>query len=390
VGSSPRNRPSPMETPSAPIPRLLRALVVDDDPDSRRLAATILSLGGYEAEPVEDGWQALERLERRAYDLILLDLQMPGMDGIELSRTIRAREAERGDSPVSILALSAHPHAAYRSCFAALGIGGHLSKPVSGQDLLRAVHERIDPRPHALIVEPNEDDRRRFERLIEGFGYRAGFEDSLEEGCRRLSRCASALLLVSESCIEPGTSPDRLERVVGRVRGPAILLTRLPPARRHPLRLPFAAVLSKREIEPELRDSLRRLLRRGSDPERVAPLEPALEPTAGDGCLAPRSAAPLVVDVDPEIADLVHGYLRRCREIARKMLEHLERGEYEPIGRRGHDLKGSGPAYGFDRLGELGEAIEAAVNGGHLDRLDAPIAELERYLREVRWRVAET
>jgi CheY-like chemotaxis protein len=96
-----------------------------------------LGKGGYKAERAYDGREAVAAAHR--CDLILMDLEMPEMDGLEATRRIRAQEREAGLRPVPILSLTAHALQEYRERCLAAGCSGYLSKPIRMQSLLDAV-----------------------------------------------------------------------------------------------------------------------------------------------------------------------------------------------------------------------------------------------------------
>ncbi|MCA9298908.1 MAG: response regulator, partial [Phycisphaerales bacterium] len=94
---------------------------------------------GYRAECVESGEAAVEAIDGAPFDLILMDRQMPGLDGLEATRLIRARERERGERRTPVVALTADAlDSARRECLAA-GMDDFLVKPVSGEDLAAIV-----------------------------------------------------------------------------------------------------------------------------------------------------------------------------------------------------------------------------------------------------------
>jgi CheY-like chemotaxis protein len=113
-------------------------MVVDDDPDSREALAGLLDQSGFLVEVVGDAASALIRLERRMPDLLVTDLQMPGMNGLELIRRIHAR---RPDLPV-ILVTGAETRAL---CTRAeqYGVAECMSKPVSPEELVWAIERTL-------------------------------------------------------------------------------------------------------------------------------------------------------------------------------------------------------------------------------------------------------
>ena len=108
------------------------ALAVDDNEDSRKLATLILKREGMVVAQSEDGRQAVDQITGREFDLVLMDLEMPVMSGLDAIRAIRALRPPR---TVRIVGLSAHADdAARRECLAA-GADGYLVKPLRLADL---------------------------------------------------------------------------------------------------------------------------------------------------------------------------------------------------------------------------------------------------------------
>lgn len=109
-----------------------RLAVVEDNPDNRLLVQAMLA-GQYELVEFEDGPSALAGLTAAAVDLVLLDISLPGMDGEEVLRRLRADEQLR-HTPV--IALTAHAMAGDRERFLEAGFDGYVSKPIVDMDLL--------------------------------------------------------------------------------------------------------------------------------------------------------------------------------------------------------------------------------------------------------------
>jgi signal transduction histidine kinase/ActR/RegA family two-component response regulator len=126
--------PIPPAALAGPVP-VRRLLVVEDNPINRLLAAEMLGMLGSRVVLAEDGRQALERLDDEPFDLILMDLQMPGMDGIEATRAIRERETRLGLAPTPIVALTGNSASDYGEACAQAGMNGFLVKPVSLESL---------------------------------------------------------------------------------------------------------------------------------------------------------------------------------------------------------------------------------------------------------------
>ena len=105
-----------------------RVLVVEDDRINRELVETLLQRQGYDVEVVADAASALARLEARAFDVLLVDLRLPGMNGVEFTRRVRRRE--RADQHVPIIALTASVAVEAREEAVSAGMDGFLVKPV--------------------------------------------------------------------------------------------------------------------------------------------------------------------------------------------------------------------------------------------------------------------
>ncbi|MEK0451104.1 MAG: Signal transduction histidine-protein kinase BarA [Verrucomicrobiota bacterium] len=132
----------PSET-RAPHGRRLRILVAEDNATNRRIVKGFLSNWGHSVTLCEDGEDAMSKWEDGAFDLILMDLQMPKLDGIAAARRIRAFEAERKLDRTPIIALTANVLKGIRDECAKAGMDGYLGKPMREHDLLRALEEAV-------------------------------------------------------------------------------------------------------------------------------------------------------------------------------------------------------------------------------------------------------
>ena len=147
----PSEVPSPLpaaETASATGPH--RILLVEDDPVAQQIASHTLLRGPYLVDRVSSGEAALEAARRTHYDLILMDLQMPGMDGLETALRLRNLP---GYSAVPVVALTAHTTGEYRARCRQLGMQAFLTKPVEPERLLATVAHRLSQPPAVLTPE---------------------------------------------------------------------------------------------------------------------------------------------------------------------------------------------------------------------------------------------
>jgi len=142
VSSRTRARRAPAVSGQAQRSRLaLDILLVEDNPVNRRLAQHVLEKEGYRVVAADNGAAALKTLEDKHFDLILMDVQMPRVDGIETTRAIRSREKITGEY-TPIVALTAHAMVGDRERCLKAGMDGYLIKPIQPATLLEAI-ERL-------------------------------------------------------------------------------------------------------------------------------------------------------------------------------------------------------------------------------------------------------
>ena len=116
----------------------LNLLLVEDNPTNRLLAQRVLQRAGHDVTMAENGAIALDRLARQCFDLVLMDVQMPKLGGIEAAIAIR-REEETTGGHVPILALTAHAMVQDRERCMSAGMDGYLTKPIRPAMLLEAI-----------------------------------------------------------------------------------------------------------------------------------------------------------------------------------------------------------------------------------------------------------
>jgi CheY-like chemotaxis protein len=117
----------------------LRILVAEDNPVNQKVARGILTRLGHDVEVVDDGHRALEELARSSFDLVLMDVQMPRMGGLEATRCIRAPDSAVKDPSVPIIALTAHAMKGDRDRCLEAGMDDYVTKPVRPDVLAEAV-----------------------------------------------------------------------------------------------------------------------------------------------------------------------------------------------------------------------------------------------------------
>jgi len=116
----------------------LRILVAEDNAVNRRLVVALLERMGHIPTIVENGRDAVTAVENRDFDLVLMDVQMPEIDGLEATLAIRSAEIRRGQH-TPIIAMTAHAMNGDREQCLNAGMDGYLAKPISHQGLAQAI-----------------------------------------------------------------------------------------------------------------------------------------------------------------------------------------------------------------------------------------------------------
>jgi len=122
----------------------LRILVAEDSLFNQKLAVGLLEKHGHRVDVAGDGKEVLSALERQSYDLVLMDVEMPEMDGLDATRAIRRAEAEQGGGRrIPILAMTAQAMKGDREKCLAAGMDGYIAKPIRLQELWRSIDEVV-------------------------------------------------------------------------------------------------------------------------------------------------------------------------------------------------------------------------------------------------------
>ena len=163
--------------PSVGTPR--KILIAEDNPVNQRLAVALLAKRGHQTTVVETGQQALEALAREPFDLILMDLQMPGMGGLEATGHIREGERQHG-AHIRIVAMTAHAMPGDREKCLAAGMDDYLTKPIDARKLYalidagsvpadRPAQPTAAPFDRAEVLDRLEGDEQLLREVIELF-----------------------------------------------------------------------------------------------------------------------------------------------------------------------------------------------------------------------------
>ncbi|MBC7292642.1 MAG: response regulator, partial [Thermoleophilia bacterium] len=125
--------------------RSLRVLVAEDNPTNQLVALRLLEKMGHQPTAVSNGREAVETLAREAFDLVLMDVQMPEMDGFEATRVIRDPNSPVLDHQIPVIAMTAHALTGYREQCLAAGMDDYIAKPVQPEELAQVLERWPQP-----------------------------------------------------------------------------------------------------------------------------------------------------------------------------------------------------------------------------------------------------
>lgn len=213
----------PTVAPDSAVPaaRSLEVLVVDDHSVNRAVAMRLLERSGYTVEVADGGRHALERLAAKTYDLVLMDLAMPEIDGLEVTRRLRALEAREGRPRTPVIAVTAHAFEADRAAVLAAGMDAFVTKPIDPDVLFLAMSSlagRVPRAPEREVVPALGDvvDWR------EGLACNGDDADALRDALRLFLEEAPQLAHRLDEARASGEGP-RIERAARALRGAATL-----------------------------------------------------------------------------------------------------------------------------------------------------------------------
>jgi two-component system cell cycle response regulator DivK len=126
-------------------------LVIEDNPSNMKLAVLVLEGDGHQVLQASDSEDGLRLARQRHPELILMDLQLPGMDGLEATRLLKADAATRD---IRVVALTALAMSGDRERIEAAGCDGYVAKPIRYQDLLAVVREKLAGRSPSRPLPP--------------------------------------------------------------------------------------------------------------------------------------------------------------------------------------------------------------------------------------------
>lgn len=351
-----------------------KILVVEDSRDNQRYVLRVLEDASFRPDLAVDGEEGAAMAIAGNYDVVVTDVQMPKVDGLEMTRRIRAAESKSGGSRIPIIALTAHAGEGFRERCLAAGMDAHLSKPFRGPELTELIESFIGHRKAVLVVDDDRASRQLLTRFLEHEHLRVECVETMADARSRLDESFDLVLL--DRNLPDGDGLDLARELNALEGGPAVIVItgHVGPEHRLAAEDAGARYLAKPVRRPALLDAVRDSLAR----HQAEPDDGSRTETDGSD-----SAAVLV---EADIADLVEEFLADWRSHVLDMEALLGADDFTELYRLGHNLKGSGAGYGFPKLSRMGEVIERAAAQKLPGELQASIDELGTYLSRVTWR----
>jgi PAS domain S-box-containing protein len=198
--------------------RRLRVLLAEDNPVNQKLAVKMLERMGHTVSVVGSGTQVLETLEEADFDLILMDVQMPVMDGLEATKAIREREKAVTKGHIPVIAMTAYAMKGDRERCLEAGMDGYISKPIKAQELYETIEHTMrnfekdgKREPVAATSSPVLDKTRILDRV-------EGDVELLKEIMALFLEDYPGLLSEIREAFQQG-DPERLEKAAHALKG---------------------------------------------------------------------------------------------------------------------------------------------------------------------------
>ena len=403
----------PSTSPSTPLPQLAgrTVLIVDDNATNRTILARQLERWQMIPHPVASGAEALARLQRGdSFDLAILDVQMPDMDGVTLADRIRALPA--GDKLPLILFTSLGTRPDVPPHIAPLAF---LSKPIKPAQLQEALHDvfgeqsnlpTVETAPlfdaqmgerhhlHILVAEDNPVNQKVILHMLKRLGYRADVAANGLEVLQALRRQPYDVVLMDVQMPEmDGEEATRRIRAEwppeAQPRIIALTANAIEGDRERYLAAGMDDYLSKPVHVEQLIAALRTV--RGSDlhpPPSLLPSPTAVGPPATDQdtwrVAFARLRKTLGDEVDAILPELVDQFIANGHQLIEQMRSALAQGQADDLRRAAHTLKSTAATFGARDLAEAARELETRARDGDLAVAAAHVEGICRAFAEAR------
>jgi PAS domain S-box-containing protein len=387
---------APTGRPPAPARTHSRVLLAEDTPENQKLLSSLLRHQGHDVTLAVDGAEAVDLARAHAFDLILMDVEMPHLDGIDATQQIRLLETERGMERTPIVAVTAHALDGFRQRCLEVGMDHFVAKPISSRVLRDVVERFSDRRPTVLVAEDFPPARLLLERALSEAGqYRRRVASDGEQALSLASRGPLAAAILDLEM--PHSDGREVARSLREAHPDAVLIALTGHDDDQTFSSCRAAgfdhVLRKPVSQGELREVLDAALAAPTPPASATAAPPPEASGAPSDRLAPDSPPEdLVAHVPQLVRDLVPAFLTRTETTLEQEQDWLEDGSWDALRRVGHNLKGSAGGYGFSDLGDIGARLERAAAAHDHEAASVALADANAALRLITaaWRRATT
>ena len=353
-----------------------RVLIVDDNKDNASLLEVVLKRNGYHTTVSSSGRDALNNFKKKDFDLILMDVEMPEMDGIECSTFIRAWEKEQKKKETPILAITAHALKEYKTKCLKAGMNDFLSKPISPRLLKDTVNSWINRCPTVLIVDDSAENRVLTDRML---------------------RTSHKFRVMSA-----GTAKEAMELAKKTPINAAILDIELPDKKGwelaqdlnnylSPKTLPILFVTGHDDLETKQRcltlpnsDIFVKPIKKTSLIEKLTNLLTGESKSVQKPESTDIETIWILPPEDEDVRELLPGYIANRRKEIHVLRGYLEAHDYKNLSRIGHNLKGSGAAYGIPKLSEYGATLERHAKNKNLDGMTSATLLISEYVQKLK------
>ena len=364
-----------------------RVLVAEDHPDSREMMVNLLRRAGHDAIAVSDGQAGWDLLQHGGFELALVDMDMPAMDGLALTRAVRDHEEALGLARLPIVLVSGHATEEHRGRAREAGVDAFVPKPINRRRLMDVMDQCLDLRPVVLVADDAPDARRLLHTWFLAAGARVVEAAHGEEVLDRVERHEPDVVVLDMQM--PVMSGFEAAEALRR-RGcdlPIVGLTGETgrEARKAVLRAGCTSYLAKPCRRQELLDAVAGLLWHGTE----------VDSSSGHSLPPVLTQAPLVVrptpptnprrgGLDDDLGELVPLYLDERAADVDALTVAVEASAWEEVRRRGHRMKGTAVPYGFPEIGVLGAALETAAKAEDAAAASAAVERLDQLVRAAR------
>lgn len=345
-------------------------LFAEDDKESQVITCRVLEKAGYNVDCVDNGRQAVDAVTSCRYDLVLMDIEMPEMGGLEAAKKIRQALSCRGIPIIAFTAMSGE-HLA-RQCLST-GMNDVLHKPLEEKNFLECIDKWLNRRPTILVADDAEDSRRLLELFLRETPYSAVFA---RNGIEAISAYGngqhiSLVLMDMEMPVMDGYTAARAVRsLMGQNAVPIIAMT--AHEGENEIAKCLKAGCTGYVSKPITREALEHALSTHLQIPRAQSRQTLYVP----------SERP-VVHIDPDIAALVPRFLNNRRKDTVEINRLLAESNMEAIRIIGHSMAGSAGGYGFPEIGKIGKAIENAARDADHKKIEECTEQLSAYLSTV-------